>query len=98
LQFSRDPVNGVTTFFHASVDILRTDWPTTDWPTTDWPTTDWPTTDLSFREFWYIHMSSDPLHVWFYGRVFGVSRSNGTTCTSGWTYRKKNYKKTAQRV
>ena len=27
--------------------------------------------------------SSDPLHVWFYGRVFGDGGSNGPT--SGWT-------------
>ena len=28
--------------------------------------------------------SSDPLHVWFYGRVFGVGGSNGAYIT-GWT-------------
>ena len=27
--------------------------------------------------------SSDPLHVWFYGGVFGVGGSNGAT--SSWT-------------
>jgi len=46
--------------------------------------TDRPTTDLSFGLYWgnfkwpYLHEGSyDPLHVWFYGGVFGVGGSNG---------------------
>ena len=41
-------------------------------------------TDLSFGPYWgnfkwpYLREgSSDPLHVWFYGGVFGVGGSNG---------------------
>ena len=43
--------------------------------------TDRPTTDLSFgKKFKWPYLrewSSDPLHVWFYGGVFGVGGSNG---------------------
>ena len=44
--------------------------------------TDRPTTDLTFGKISNGHNylrkgSSDPLHVWFYGVVFGVGKSNG---------------------
>jgi len=47
-------------------------------------TTDRRPTDFSFGPYWgnfkwpYLREgSSDPLHVWFYGEVFGVAGSNG---------------------
>jgi len=35
--------------------------------------------NVAKRSIWPYHRkgSSDPLHVWFYGGVFGVGRSNG---------------------
>jgi len=48
---------------------------------------DRPTNDLTFGKISNGHNlrkgSSDPLHVWFYGGVFGVGGSNGAI--SGWT-------------
>jgi len=42
-------------------------------------TTDERPTDLTFGKWPYLReIWSDPLHVWFYGGVFGVGRSNGT--------------------
>jgi len=60
--------------------ILRTDQPATG--NRRPATSDRPTTDLTFGEISNCHISlregsSDPLHVWFYGGVFGVGGSNG---------------------
>ena len=50
------------------------------------PATDDQLTNLTFGKTSNGHLrdgSSDPLHVWFYGRVFGVGGSNGAI--SSWT-------------
>ena len=50
-----------------SEEVLRTDRPATDRP-------------LNFENFKRPYLCeglSDPLHVWFYGAVFEVGRSNG---------------------
>jgi len=46
-------------------------------------TNDWPRILENFERPYLVNGSSDPLHVWFYGRVFEVGASNGPT--SGWT-------------
>jgi len=44
--------------------------------------TDRPRISENFERSYLCNGSSDPLHVWFYGRVFEVGGSNGAT--SGW--------------
>ena len=56
------------------------------WRLTDdcWLSDQWPTSHLETFKWPYLHKgSTDPLHVWFYGGVFGVGGSNGTM--SRWT-------------
>jgi len=45
--------------------------------TTDRPTTDRPLIWENFKRPYLRKGSSDPLHVWFYGGVFGDGGSNG---------------------
>jgi len=53
------------------------------WGPTDRPTDDRPRILENFEWPYLGSGSSDPLHVWFYGRVFDIGGSNGAT--SGWT-------------